>query len=55
MEEIIEGWKKHNQIMKDLGLPGMTREEYLASLQKVSLEDHEDAIHALLRNPPKTN
>lgn len=55
MEEIIEGWKKHNQTMKELGLPGMSKEEYMASLQRVSLEEHEDAIHALLRNPPKAN
>jgi hypothetical protein len=55
MEEIVEGWKKHNQTMKDLGLPEMTKEEYIASLQRVSLEEHEDAIHALLRNPPTTN
>ena len=53
MEEIIEGWERHNQILKDLGLPGrVTKEEYLAILQKVSLEEHEDAIHATLRNPP---
>ena len=51
MDEIIEGWERHNQILKDLGLPGqMTKEEYLASLQKVSLEEHEDAIHSILRN-----
>ena len=55
MEEIIEGWKKHNQTMKELGLPGMLKEEYMTSLQRVSLEEHEDEIHALLRNPPKTN
>lgn len=50
MEEIIEGWKKHNQTMRELGLPEMTEDEYLASLQRVSLEEHEDAIHATLRN-----
>jgi hypothetical protein len=54
MEEIINGWEKHNQTMKELGLPGMTREEYLASLQRVSREENEDAIHAVLRNPPKS-
>ena len=52
MEEIVEGWKKHNQTMKELGLPGMSKEEYMASLQRVSLEEHEDAIYATLRNPP---
>ena len=53
MEEIVEGWENHNQILKDLGLPGqMSKEEYKASLQRVSLEEHEDAIYATLRNPP---
>jgi len=56
MKEIIEGWEKHNQILKDLGLPGqMTKEEYLAELLRTPLEEHEDAIHASLRNRPKSN
>jgi hypothetical protein len=41
MKEIIEGWEKHNQILKDLGLPGqMTKEEYQVELLKTPLEDH---------------
>jgi hypothetical protein len=52
MEDIVEGWKRHNQTMKELGLPGMSKEEYIASLQRVSLEEHEYAIHATLRNLP---
>ena len=54
MEEIIEGWKSHNQTAKSLGLPEMTKEEYEAELARTSLEEHEDAIHAVLRNRPKT-
>jgi hypothetical protein len=30
----------------------MSKEEYMASLQRVSQEEHEDALHATLRNPP---
>ena len=53
MEEPIEGWEKHNQILKDLGLPGqMTKEEYQAALLRTPLEDLEDEIHAVLRNRP---
>ena len=55
MEEIVEGWKSHNQIAKSLGLTEMTKEEYEAAFARTSLEEHEDAIHALLRNPPKAN
>ena len=53
MKEIIDGWENHKKILEDLGLPAMTKEEYLASLKRFSLEEHEDAIHAVLRNPSK--
>ena len=51
MEEIVEGWKRHNLIMKKYGLPAMSKEEYMASLQREPLEEDEDAIHAMVRNP----
>lgn len=55
MKEIIEGWENHNQTAKRLGLPEMTKEEYLAELLRTPLEVHEDAIHAMLRNRPKSD
>lgn len=55
MKDSLEGWENHNKNLRDLGLPETTKDTYLASLQRVSLGEHEDAVHASLRNRPKSN
>jgi len=55
MEDIVSSWENHNKTLRDLGLPETTKEDYLAGLQRMSLEEHEDAIHAVLRNKPNSD
>lgn len=49
-EQTNDGWEDHNKILKELGLPEITHEEYIASMQRVSRDEIEDAIHAQVRN-----
>lgn len=50
MKDIVDGFEHHNKILKDLGLPETTRQEYLESLKRTPLESIEDEIAAALRN-----
>lgn len=54
MKEIVDGLEHHNKILRDLGLPETTREEYLESLKRTPLDSIEDEIAASLRNKDKT-
>jgi hypothetical protein len=53
MKEIVDGLEHHNKILRDLGLPEITREKYLESLKRTPLESIEDQIAAILRNKNK--
>lgn len=53
MKDIVDGFEHHNKILRELGLPETTREEYLEALKRTPMESIEDEIHAALRNPQK--